>query len=88
MAARPDDDPPPASRAQRSLAVMAGTVIGLCVLDIAALLIARGAGVPDSAFHSGVLSIVQVLPLPGLVIGLLLALAVIAVGVVARTRSR
>jgi tetrahydromethanopterin S-methyltransferase subunit G len=87
MAARPSDDPPAGSRAQRSLAVMAGTVIGLCVVDIAVLLIARGAGVPDSAFHSGVLSIVQVLPLPGLVIGLLLALSVIAVGVVARTRG-
>ena len=88
MAARPHDDPPGASRAQRSLAVMAGTVIGLCVVDIAVLLIARGAGVPDSAFRTGVLSIVQVLPLPGLVIGLLLALSVIAVGVVARTRGR
>ena len=87
MAARPHDEPPPASRAQRSLAVMAGTVIGLCVVDIAVLLIARGAGVPDSAFRTGVLSIVQVLPLPGLVIGLLLALSVIAVGVVARTRG-
>ena len=88
MAARPHDDPPPVSRAQRSLAVMAGTVIGLCVIDIAVLLIARGAGVPDSAFHTGVLSIVPVLPLPGLIIGLLLALSVIAVGVVARTRGR
>jgi hypothetical protein len=67
---------------------MAGAVIGLCVLDIAALLLARGAGVPDSAFRSGVLAVVQVLPLPGLVIGLLLALAVIAVGVVSRTRHR
>jgi tetrahydromethanopterin S-methyltransferase subunit G len=86
MAARPSDDPPAASRAQRSLAVMAGTVIGLCVVDIAVLLIARGAGVPDSAFSSGVLAVVQVLPLPGLVIGLLLALSVIAVGVIARTR--
>jgi hypothetical protein len=83
--ARPDEDR--ASRAQRSLAVMAGTVIGLCVLDIAALLIARGAGVPESAFRSGPLQVVQVLPLPGLVIGLLLALAVIAAGVVARTRG-
>jgi len=88
MAARPHDEPPPVSRAQRSLAVMAGTVIGLCVVDIAVLLIARGAGVPDSAFHTGLLSVVQVLPLPGLVIGLLLALSVIAVGVVARTRGR
>ena len=88
MAARPHDDPPPVSPAQRSLAVMAGTVIGLCVIDIAVLLIARGAGVPDSAFHTGVLSIVQVLPLPGLIIGLLLALSVIVVGVVARTRGR
>jgi tetrahydromethanopterin S-methyltransferase subunit G len=88
MPPRPDQDQPPASRVQRSLAVMAGAVIGLCVLDIAALLLARGAGVPDSAFRSGVLAVVQVLPLPGLVIGLLLALAVIAVGVVSRTRHR
>lgn len=88
MAARSDQDALPASRVQRSLAAMAGTVIGLCVLDIAALLIARAAGAPDSAFRSGVLSVVQVLPLPGLAIGLLLALSVIAVGVVARVRNR
>ena len=86
--ARPDEDPPAASRAQRSLAVMAGTVIGLCVLDIAVLLIARGAGVPSSAFSTGILGVIQVLPLPGLVIGLLLAIAVIVVGVVTRTRGR
>ncbi len=67
---------------------MAATVIGLCVLDIAVLLIARGAGVPESAFHSGLLAVVQILPLPGLVIGLLLVLAVLAIGLVSRARAR
>jgi len=86
--ARPHDDPPAASRGQRTLAVMAGTVIGLCVLDIAVLLIARGAGVPSSAFSTGFLGFAQVLPLPGLVIGLLLAIAVIVLGVVTRIRGR
>ena len=86
MAGR-QDEAPPVSRVQRTLAVMAGTVIGLCVLDIAVLLIARGAGVPSSAFSTGFLGVVQVLPLPGLVIGLLLAIAVIVVGVFARTRG-
>jgi len=84
----PPPEPAPGSRAQRTLAVMAGAVIGLCVVCIAIILIARGAGAPDSAFSSGPLAIVQVLPLPGLVIGLLLALAVIVVGVVSRVRGR
>jgi hypothetical protein len=85
---RRPEDPDGAPRAQRLLAVMAASVIGLCVLDIAALLIARGAGVPDASFHSGLLAIVQILPLPGLIIGLLLALAVIAIGLVSRVRAR
>jgi RsiW-degrading membrane proteinase PrsW (M82 family) len=75
-------------RAQRALAAMAATVIGLTALAIVVLLICRAANVPQAAFASGPLQLLAVLPLPGLVIGLLLLLAVIAVSIVARTRSQ
>jgi hypothetical protein len=76
------------ARAQRSLAVMAAAVIGLTALAIVLLLVLRAVGVPQSAFTTGPLQLLAVLPLPGLAIGLILLLAVIAVSVVARTRSQ
>jgi hypothetical protein len=76
------------ARAQRSLAVMAAAVIGLTAVAIVTLLVLRAAGTPQSAFTTGPLQLLAVLPLPGLAIGLLLLLAVIAVSVVARTRSQ
>jgi hypothetical protein len=75
-------------RAQRALAAMAATVIGLTALAIVALLICRAVGVPQSAFTSGPLQLLAVLPLPGLAIGLVLLLSVVVVSVVARTRSQ
>lgn len=76
------------ARLQRSLAVMASTVIGLTALAIVVLLVLRAAGVDQSAFSSGPLQLLAVLPLPGLILGLLLLLAVIVVNVAARTRSQ
>ena len=76
------------ARVQRSLAIMAATVIGLTALAIVALLVLRAAGTTQSAFSSGPLQLLAVLPLPGLIIGLLLLLAVIVVSIVARTRSQ
>jgi putative effector of murein hydrolase LrgA (UPF0299 family) len=52
------------------------------------LLICRAANVPQSAFTSGPLQLLAVLPLPGLAIGLVLLLAVVVVSVVSRTRSQ
>jgi RsiW-degrading membrane proteinase PrsW (M82 family) len=82
---------PPATgieRAQRTLGVMAATVIGLTAVAIVALLVCRAMNVPQSAFTSGPLQLLAVLPLPGLAIGLLLLLAVVVVSVVSRTRSQ
>jgi hypothetical protein len=76
------------TRVQRSLAVMAATVIGLTAVAIVVLLMLRAAGTSQSAFTSGPLQLLAVLPLPGLTIGLILLLAVIVVNVVARTRSQ
>jgi hypothetical protein len=86
----PEPRPAPTGveRAQRALAVMAATVIGLTALAIVALLVCRAANVPQAAFTSGPLQLLAVLPLPGLVIGLLLLVAVVAVNIVARTRSQ
>ena len=82
---------PPATgiaRVQRLLAVMAATVIGLTAASIVVLLVLRAFGATQSAFSSGPLQLLAVLPLPGLTIGLVLLLAVIVVSVVARTRSQ
>ena len=75
-------------RVQRTLAVMAATVIGLTALAIVVLLICRAVDVPQAAFASGPLQLLAVLPLPGLAIGLLLLLAVVVVSVVGRMRSQ
>jgi hypothetical protein len=81
---RPEE---PGSRLQRALAVMAVTVIGLSAVAIVVLLICQASGVPASAFSSGILQLVGLLPLPGLTIGLLLVIALIVVNVVARSRA-
>jgi hypothetical protein len=75
-------------RAQRTLAVMAATVIGLTALAIAVRLVLLALGVPQTSFRSGGLQLLAVLPLPGLIIGLLLIFAVVAVSLVSRTRSQ
>ena len=81
---RPEE---PGSRLQRAFAVMAVTVIGLSAAAIVVLLICQASGVPASAFSSGILQLVGLLPLPGLTIGLLLVIALIIVNVVARSRA-
>jgi hypothetical protein len=43
--------------------------------------------VPASAFSSGILQLVGLLPLPGLTIGLLLVIALVIVNVAARSRA-
>jgi hypothetical protein len=75
-------------RVQRTLAVMAATVIGLTALAIAALFVCQAAGVRQEAFRSGPLQLLAVLPLPGLAVGLLLLLATVVVSIVHRTRSQ
>jgi hypothetical protein len=80
-------EPPPGSRAQRTLATMAAAVIAVSAVAIAVLLIAQASGVPASAFRDGPLRIVGLLPLPGLTIGLLLIIAVLVVSVVTRSRA-
>jgi hypothetical protein len=82
---------PPASgldRAQRTLATMAATVIGITALAIAVRLVLLAAGEPQTSFRSGGLQLLAVLPLPGLIIGLLLIFAVLAVNLAIRMRSQ
>jgi ABC-type sulfate transport system permease subunit len=67
---------------------MAFAVIGISALAVLVLLVLPLVGVPSSAFSSGALAVLRILPLPGLTIGLLLVLALIVVNVVARTRSQ
>jgi hypothetical protein len=76
------------SRAQRVLATMAFTLIGISAVCVILLLVLRAAGVPDAAFQSGALMIVQLVPLPGLTIGLLLVVALFVVLAVRRGRAQ
>jgi hypothetical protein len=77
----------PAGRAQRVLAVMAFTVIGVSALAIVVLLVCQAVGVPASTFTTGPLKVLGVLPLPGLALGLLLVIASVVVAVAARVRA-
>ncbi|MFD1721409.1 hypothetical protein [Amnibacterium endophyticum] len=73
-------------RAQRVLAAMAFALIGLSAISVVAILILHAAGVPDSAFRTGGLAVLTLLPLPGLTIGLLLVIALVVVVAVRRAR--
>ncbi len=75
------------SRGQRVLATVAFTLIGLSAVAVLALLILRAAGVPQSAFSSGGLAVLQLLPLPGLTLGMLLVIVLIVLIAVRRGRS-
>lgn len=75
-------------RGQRVLAAIAFTLIGISALCVILLLVLRAAGVPNAAFQSGALLIVQLVPLPGLAIGLLLVIVLFVVLAVRRGREQ
>jgi hypothetical protein len=75
-------------RAQRVLATLAFALIGVSALAVILLLVLRAAGVPNAAFQSGGLLVLQLLPLPGLTIGLLLVIALFVVLAVRRSRDQ
>ncbi|MBW4041364.1 MAG: hypothetical protein HIU86_04445 [Acidobacteria bacterium] len=79
---------PGAPRAQRVLATVAFTLIAVSALDVIALLVLRAAGVPNSAFTTGGLLVLQLLPLPGLTLGLLCVVALFVVLAVRRAREQ
>lgn len=75
-------------RAQRVLAALAFTLIGASAAAVIALLVLRAVGTPDAAFQSGGLLVLQLLPLPGLTLGLLLVIALFVVVAVRRAREQ
>jgi hypothetical protein len=75
-------------RGQRLLATLAFTLIGVSAVAVIALLVLRAAGVPGSAFQSGGLLVLQLLPLPGLTIGLLLVIVLFVLVAVRRAREQ
>ena len=75
-------------RAQRVLATLAFALIGVSALAVVVLLILRASGLPNAAFQSGGLLVLQLLPLPGLTIGLLLVIALFVVIAVRRAREQ
>jgi hypothetical protein len=72
------------SRAQRVLATMAFVLIGISAVAIIALLILGASGVRIT----GGLVVLQILPLPGLTIGLLLMIALFVLLAVSRARDQ
>lgn len=79
---------PTTPRGQRVLATLAFTLIGVSAVDVVALLVMRAAGVPNAAFQSGALLVLQLLPLPGLTLGLLAVIALFVVLAVRRSREQ
>lgn len=77
-----------AARAQRVLAALAFALIGVSALAVVALLVLRASGLPNAAFQSGGLLVLQLLPLPGLTIGLLLVVALFVLLAVRRARGQ
>lgn len=75
-------------RAQRVLATLAFTVIGLSAASVIALLVLTAAGVSGAALSSGGLLVLKVLPLVGLPIGLLLVITLVVVLAVRRMREQ
>ena len=86
-AASPDPEPVPISRVQRSLLYMAGSILGLGVVAIFAILI--GDLVNEKAIQDnlGLWPVVEFLPLPAIALGFLLFIALIAVTFVTRSRA-
>jgi hypothetical protein len=72
------------SRAQRVLATMAFVLIGVSAVSILLLLVLRAAGVSIT----GGLVVLQLLPLPGLTIGLLLVIVLFVLLAVRRSRGQ
>ncbi len=81
-------DPSSLARGQRVVATLAFTLIGVSAVAVVALLVLRAAGVPNAAFQSGFLLVVQVLPLPGLTLGLLLVIVLFVILAVRRAREQ
>jgi hypothetical protein len=79
---------PGAPRAQRVLATVAFTLIGVSAVDVIALLVLRAAGVADSAFQTGGLLVLRLLPLPGLTLGLLCVVGLLVLLAVRRARAQ
>jgi hypothetical protein len=75
-------------RAQRVLAALAFTFIGVSAVAVIALLVLRASGLPNAAFQSGGLLVLQLVPLPGLTLGLLLVIALFVVLAVRRAREQ
>ncbi|GAA2751990.1 hypothetical protein [Amnibacterium kyonggiense] len=77
-----------AGRAQRILATLAFALIGLSAVDVVALLLLRAGGVPNASFQTGGLLVLQLIPLPGLTIGLICVIALFVVLAVRRSREQ
>jgi hypothetical protein len=75
-------------RAQRVLATLAFTLIGISAVAVIVLLVLRASGVPAASFGSGALLVLTLLPLPGLTIGLLAVVALFVVLAVRRSREQ
>jgi hypothetical protein len=75
-------------RAQRVLATLAFVLIGVSAVDVIALLVMRAAGVSNAAFQSGALLVLQLLPLPGLTLGLVAVVALFVFLAVRRSREQ
>lgn len=80
-----DVEKTPTSRAERSLAFMVASTIGISVLAFLAIIIGTAAGVRD--FGSGLWPVIIFLPLIGLPIGLIFMIVLLVVSTRRRLRD-
>jgi hypothetical protein len=80
----PPAAPPAGSRAERTLGVMAATVVGFSLLAMIAVFVAGILGVDTG---TGVWAVITLLPLIGLPLGVLLLVAAMIANAVRRSHS-
>jgi hypothetical protein len=79
--------PEPLSRPQRALMYMAGSILGLGVIAIVALLIGEATLSPEAFQNSAIWPVVALLPAIAIPLGFLLFIALIVVTFVQRSRA-
>ena len=80
-----NDTPVTAHRAERTLAFMVASAVGLSLLSFVAIIVGTAAGVTN--FGEGIWPVVFLLPLIGLPIGLVLIIVLIVVSGLRRGRE-
>ncbi|RFA19304.1 hypothetical protein [Subtercola boreus] len=82
-----DINTPPVNRAQRILAYMVASAVGLSILAFLAVIIGTAAGMKGDSFSQGVWPTILLLPLFGLPIGFVFLVVLLVISLRKRARE-